>query len=291
MAHKMADNSNIKCNFHNHDYKLYCKKCKDCICMECLDDLHHMHSFCKLKDAGNDILKELQTFIADNGEHNSETADHFSKALKRKMAEFKDTELLIKTQVNVGAEEMIRHIMSSKDELLTSLEKQFYKYNDHIKTAQDSLKTICADVDNVDPDTTMDDQVVNLLLEMKRCISTCKNILSKDEKPKFVQNKNCKVGYFTNMPKDNNDAEVYCKSDETYINNKQHKCGVSVAVQTDYNDSFVANEPKVNQEESSSDEIQKDYPAITISFEKEKGEIGKIIPVSDRDAWVLTSKN
>ncbi|CAG2205445.1 unnamed protein product [Mytilus edulis] len=210
-----------------------------------------MHSFCKLKDAGNDILKELQTFIADNGEHNSETADHFSKALKQ---------------------------------------KQFYKYNDYIKTAQDSLKTICADVDNVDPDTTMDDQVVNLLFGDEKCISTCKNILSKDEKPKFVQNKNCKVGYFTNMPKDNNDAEVYSKSDETDINNKQHKCGVSVAVQTDYNDSFVANEPKVNQEESSSDEIQKDYPAITISFEKEEGEIGKIIPVSDRDAWVLTSK-
>ncbi|CAG2217358.1 unnamed protein product [Mytilus edulis] len=228
----MADNSNIKCSFHNQDYKLYCKDCKDCICLECLDtDLHHMHSFCKLKDARNDILKELQTFIADNGEHiNSETADHFSEALKRKLEELKSAELLIKTQVIAGADEMIRHIKASKDELLTSLEKRFHEYNEHIKTVQDSLKTICSHVDTVDPNTVKDDQAVNLLVEMRKCISTCKTMLSKDEKPTFVQNQNCKVGYFTNIPKDNNDAETIFKSGKgndinNQVNNKPHKCG------------------------------------------------------------------
>ncbi|CAG2217360.1 unnamed protein product [Mytilus edulis] len=290
----MADNSNIKCNFHNQDYKLYCKECKDCICMECLDtDLHQTHSFCKFKVAKKDILKELQTFIADNSEHNSETADHFSEALKRKIEEFKDNELLIKTQVIAGAEEMIRHIKASKDELLTSLEKHFHKYNEHIKTVQDSLKSICTNVNDLDPDTIKDYQAVNLLVEMRRCISTCKNLLSKDEKPTFIQNPNCAVGYFTNIPKgnnDNNDAETICKYDDANdINNKPHKCSVSVEVQTDYNDNFVANEHEAKQEESSSDEIKEDYP-ITISFKYEKGLIDKIIPISDQDAWVIISR-
>ncbi|CAC5394248.1 unnamed protein product [Mytilus coruscus] len=287
----MADNSNTKCNFHNKDYKLYCKECKDCICMECLDnDLHHMHSFCKLKDARNDILKELQTFIAENGEHHSETAEHFSKALKRKIEEFKDDELLIKTQVIVGAEDLIRHIKASKDELLTSLEKRFYEYNEHIKTVQDSLKTICSDIDNVDPDTIKDNQVVDLLVEMRRCISTCKNLLSKDEKPTFIQNPNCAVGYFTYIPKDNENTEAVCKSnDENDLNNKPHKFGVSVAVQTDYYDSIIAKEPEENQIETSSDEIQENYPT-TISFDNEKEEIDKIIPISDQDAWVIINR-
>ncbi|CAG2205444.1 unnamed protein product [Mytilus edulis] len=222
--------------------------------------------------------------------HNSETADHFSKALKRKIEEFKDTELLIKTQVIAGAEEMIRHIQASKDELLTSFEKRFHEYIEHIKTVQGSLKTISLDVDNVDPETIKDNQAVILLVEMNGCISTCKNLLSKDEKPTFIQNPNCAVGYFTNIPKgnnDNNDAETICKSGDVIdINNKPHKCSVSVEVQTDYNDNFVANEHEAKQEESSSDEIKEDYP-ITISFDNEKGLIDKIIPISDQDAWTV----
>ncbi|VDI59035.1 Hypothetical predicted protein [Mytilus galloprovincialis] len=253
----MADNNNIKCNFHNQDYKLYCKECKDCICMECLDtDLHQMHSFCKFKVAKNDILKELQTFIANNSEHNSETADHFSEALKRKIEEFKDNELLMKTQVIAGAEEMIQHIKASEDELLTSLEKHFHKYNEHIKTVQDSLKSICTNVNDLDPDTIKDYQAVNLLVEMRRCISTCKNLLSNDEKPTFIHNPNC---------------ACECR------------------VQTDNNDNFVAIEHEANQEESSSDEIKEDYPR-TISFDNEKGLIDKIIPISDQDAWVIISR-
>ncbi|CAG2217359.1 unnamed protein product [Mytilus edulis] len=240
--------------------------------MECLDDdLHHMHSFCKLKDAKNDILAELQTFIADNGEHNSETADHFTKALKRKIEEFKDAELLIKTQVIDGAEEMIRHIKASKDELLTSLEQQFYKHNEHIKIVQDSLKAICANVDNVDPDTIKDDQAVYLLVEMKRCILTCKHLLSKDEKSTFIQNPNCRLGYFTRstISDDTTNAKTISKSDDVIdINKTSHNSSVTVAVQTDYNDSVIAKEREANQEESSSDEIL-DYP-ITISFDKRR---------------------
>ncbi|XP_063404521.1 uncharacterized protein LOC134687986 [Mytilus trossulus] len=287
----MADNSNIKCSFHNQDYKLYCKDCKDCICMECLDeDLHHMHSFCKLKDARIDILKELQTFIADNGETKSETADYFSEALKRKMEEFKDAELLIKNQVIDGAEEMIQHIKASKDELLSSLEQQFYKRYKHNKSVQDSLKTIYSCVNNVDPDTIKDDQVVNLHVEMRRCVSTCKHILSKDEKPTFIQNPNCTLGYLTTISDDITNAETISKSDDEIDKNKKlHNSSVTVVVQTDYNNSVLAKEREANQEESSSDELQDDYP-ITISFDNNEGEIDKIIPISDQDAWVIISR-
>lgn len=76
------------------------------------------------------------------------------------------------------------------------------------------------------------------------------------------------MGYFTNIPIDNKNVETICKYvDENDKNNKSHRNGVCVAVQTECYDS--AQKDAANQQETSSDELQKSNPLAVILDEEE----------------------
>lgn len=55
--------SSLRCYFHKQeDYRLYCKTCKDCICVKCVQEFHDGHNFCQLEHALFYIRREIETF-------------------------------------------------------------------------------------------------------------------------------------------------------------------------------------------------------------------------------------
>lgn len=279
----------LLCRFHKtEEYQMFCKDCKDFLCFECLELLHNKHNLCRLKDAKEDIRTEMSVLLFED--KYVKQFNELSENLLEKKKELKENEESLKREIRTSIEDMKHKIDLSEEHLLLELHDTFEGYQKTLQRQETNINYLKTEIDKLEINKLNDFNIchlINTLSEMKVCFSKCSKII-KHPKQEFSPIMEFSVGSVNNVSDGNKEVSALSMPSCSDISNQTY------VLEDSDTEWFDAEETEPYDDtvhvESSSDQVIGEYP-MNLQLKQDITLIRKILPISEKDAWILTNRS
>ncbi|XP_071137119.1 uncharacterized protein [Mytilus edulis] len=275
----------LRCRFHDtEEYSIFCKDCKDFMCFKCLGQLHQKHDLSQLQDAEEDIRKEMEVQLFEN--KYSKQLSALSDKLSQNRKKLAQSEERLKNEIRTSVEQMKQNIDLSEAHLLSELCNTFESSQTTLQDGEIRINNLQTEIDNFDVNKLHEysvSHITNILSAMKLCSSRYDKI-NNQPIPGFAPTMEFSIGSLVQMTSGSCDA---CVLPLPSFSN--------ISTQTDYFEDSdtewfdAADRDEDDVEESSSDEIKDEYP-IKFQMSQDIAVISKIVPISEKNAWIISNK-
>ncbi|CAG2251415.1 unnamed protein product [Mytilus edulis] len=171
----------VRCRFHEtEEYQMFCKDCKDFLCFECLEQLHNKHNLCRLKNAEEDIRKEMEALVFD--ENYVEQLTTLSDKLSENKKKLVQDEERLRYEIRNSVEQMKQQINLSEENLLSELRNTFESNQTTLQDHETHVNTLQIEISYVDVNKLHEhnlSHIINILSEMKLISFKCDTITNR----------------------------------------------------------------------------------------------------------------
>ncbi|XP_078600134.1 uncharacterized protein LOC144875168 [Branchiostoma floridae x Branchiostoma japonicum] len=144
----IQEQAETSCDLHQqHDLSLYCTQCDTPVCLECLDIGHAGHAFTTIRQAVEQRESDIWQIVSDSRQKLDE--DSLSlKVLRSKEAEIRSSKEKTEAAVVTFLQDVVKKLEEGKDNLLSSINKNFQQNMKLLEACKDVLLVQMGDLSN-----------------------------------------------------------------------------------------------------------------------------------------------